>query len=223
MRVGDEFDGGYLVPVDFEGIKHCFSGGVGPTSSFERHLWDEFRIRSFLADASVDRPEQGLKGYTFDKKFLGAQNIDDFMTMASWMTKRLPQNYKNDLILQLDIEGADFDVMRVLPDECLRKFRIVILEVHAFDRIFAEDGMNEFMASFGALLDGFFPVHLHVNNWCGFATQDGISLPRVLEISFLRKDRDTGTRFLNRYPHPLDRPNLPYMDDLVLPELFWRG
>ena len=66
IRIGSHEDGGYLLPDDLDGIKHCFSGGVGPSSSFEIDLLQRAGIRSFLADASVDGPEKGLKKYIFD-------------------------------------------------------------------------------------------------------------------------------------------------------------
>lgn len=38
IRIGGEGDGGYLVPNDIDGIKYCFSPGVGLTSSFEEDI-----------------------------------------------------------------------------------------------------------------------------------------------------------------------------------------
>ena len=40
IRIGGDFDGGYLVPNDLEGIQYCFSPGVSNKSSFEDHLAD---------------------------------------------------------------------------------------------------------------------------------------------------------------------------------------
>ena len=38
IRIGGENDGGYIVPNDLEGIKYCFSPGVGNLSKFENDL-----------------------------------------------------------------------------------------------------------------------------------------------------------------------------------------
>ena len=40
QRIGDENDGGYLVPNILSNIKYCFSAGVGHTNKFETELND---------------------------------------------------------------------------------------------------------------------------------------------------------------------------------------
>ena len=53
IRVGDNEDGGYLVPNCLDDIKYCFSAGVDDKISFENDLYDR-NIKSFLADYSQD-------------------------------------------------------------------------------------------------------------------------------------------------------------------------
>ena len=55
IRLGGEFDGGYIVPDDLEGIKACFSPGVGTNSLFE-YACANLGMLVFLADQSVDQP-----------------------------------------------------------------------------------------------------------------------------------------------------------------------
>jgi hypothetical protein len=82
-RVGANTDGGYLIPDDLEGIEYCFSPGVDVSSSFENQLANR-RIKSFLADYSVEAPTIIRPEFVFDKKFLGAVDRDQFFTLASW-------------------------------------------------------------------------------------------------------------------------------------------
>ena len=56
VRIGSENDGGYLVPDDLNDLQYCFSPGVSVNSDFEKHLYDEYKVRSFLCDFSVDKP-----------------------------------------------------------------------------------------------------------------------------------------------------------------------
>ncbi|MBG6173772.1 hypothetical protein IWQ55_001977 [Labrenzia sp. EL_208] len=48
VRIGEEGDGGYLVPDDFQGIGFCFSPGVSVKASFEEELASRYSIKSFL-------------------------------------------------------------------------------------------------------------------------------------------------------------------------------
>jgi hypothetical protein len=57
-------------------------------------------------------------------------------------------------------------------------------------------------------------VHAHANNWAGDYVDPttGMNVPRILELTFLRKDRFVGekTRFhAPQIPHPLDIVNVP--------------
>src|SRR5207249_757541 len=113
VRIGGPGDGGYLVPDDLRGIEYCFSPGVAKTAQFESEL--ALRgVRSFLADHSVDGPPVQSQMFHFTKKYLGATNDDTFMTLESWMEASLP-SYKGDLILQMDIEGSEYDVIAATP------------------------------------------------------------------------------------------------------------
>ena len=55
IRLGDDGDGGYLLPDDLGGIAACFSPGVGYSSKFEIDVAAR-GIRVHMADASVDGP-----------------------------------------------------------------------------------------------------------------------------------------------------------------------
>ena len=40
IRIGNKYDGGYLIPDVLHKIKYCFSGGVGNNYTFEKDLKD---------------------------------------------------------------------------------------------------------------------------------------------------------------------------------------
>src|SRR5882672_11550397 len=117
IRLGSDRDGGYLLPDDLEGIQYCFSPGVGASVDFENHL-ALLNIKSFLADYSNDWPPVERPEFTFDKKYLGANNTDAFFTLEAWKERYL-SNYKGDLLLQMDIEGYEYEVLLSTPIEVL--------------------------------------------------------------------------------------------------------
>jgi len=53
IRVGPNYDGGYLIPNDLENIEALFSPGVGDVFEFEKELQAK-GIKVFMADSSVE-------------------------------------------------------------------------------------------------------------------------------------------------------------------------
>ncbi|HEX5432082.1 MAG TPA: FkbM family methyltransferase [Bryobacteraceae bacterium] len=218
IRIGSEMDGGYLVPNDLEGIEYCFSPGVSTLSDFENQLADA-HIKSFLADYSVDAPPVQRSEFLFDKKFLGASDRGCYMTLETWKNKYL-NGYSGDLILQMDIEGGEFEVIFNVSGDLLSQFRIVVIEFHGMNHLLDPFGFEIYSSCFEKLLDKFHVVHIHPNNCCG-STKTGIfEFPHVMEFTFLNKRRAPALKPQTSFPHKLDRQNLPGKP-LVLPTCWY--
>jgi hypothetical protein len=216
VRIGGNNDGGYLVPDDLEGIIACFSPGVDVTATFEKDLLSR-GIKSHLADASIDAPPDGLEVASFTKKYLDGVNTDGYMTLTSWMHEQLA--ITGDYILQMDIEGGEYATILTADRNTLNSFRIIVIEIHDvqhwFNNLIAWGLVQTFFAK---LLQDFNVVHNHPNNNCPFIEVDGILMPTVFELTFLRKDRSPTTGFCTEFPHPLDMPNVLDKPDRPLPK-----
>ena len=219
IRIGTDGDGGYLIPDDLEGIKYCFSPGVSTKSDFENQLADR-GIRSFLADYSVDYPSINRPEFTFDKKFLGAADRREFFTLGTWKDKHLA-GYEGDLILQMDIEGFEYQVLLNASEDLLKQFRIVVIEFHFLNRIFDRFTFGIISSCFDKLLEHFHLVHIHPNNCCGCLKKGNIEIPGVIECTFIRKDRASYTQPQTRFPHRLDITNVPTNPPLPLPKCWY--
>ena len=215
IRIGGDGDGGYLVPDCIDGILACFSPGVAQTCGFELDLAGR-GIRSHMADLSVEGPPVVHPLFGFEKKFLGTVDDDQFTRLQSWVARHEPAG--GDLLLQMDIEGAEYAVLLDTPPDVLRRFRIVVLELHAFDQVFVASAFDFYRQAMGKLLADFDVVHVHPNNCSRLRSNGVFEVPRVLEVTFLRRDHvvaDPGRALT--FPHPLDRPNIAGRADLVLP------
>ena len=208
IRVGGDGDGGYLIPNDLEGIEYCFSPGVSAVADFENQLAD-LRIKSFLADYSVARPPVMRPEFVFDKKFLGAADRDPYLTMASWKEKYL-SDYSCDLLLQMDIEGFEYEVILNTPDALLNQFRIMVIEFHDLEKLFDPFGLRVLSSCFEKLMQFFYVVHLHPNNYYRSVRRGGVEIPRLMEVTFLNKKRVSITKPQLSFPHKLDRDNMPW-------------
>ena len=215
IRIGGKNDGGYLLPDDLESIRTCFSPGVDVTASFEKDLLGR-GIWSHLADASVDGVPEGLAVASFIKKHLGAHFTEGYMTLDSWMSDK--HAFMGDYILQMDIEGAEYQTIIAADPNALRRFRIIAIEVHDTQHWFNNPiAWNVVQTFFAKLLADFHVVHNHPNNNCPFIDADGILIPTVFELTLLRKDRAQPEGFCDTFPHPLDQPNVLDKPDRPLP------
>ena len=219
IRIGGDNDGGYLIPDDLAGITTCFSPGVDVTASFEKDLLSR-NIKSHLADASVDGAPDGLEVASFTKKYLGAYFTEEFMTLDSWMSDK--HAFMGDYILQMDIEGAEYQTILAADRNALNRFRIIAVEVHNVQHWFNPIAWGVVNVFFEKLLADFYVVHNHPNNNCPFIEADGVLMPTVFELTLLRKDRAEPLEYCDQFPHPLDQPNVTDKDDRPLPEEWYK-
>lgn len=207
IRLGPAGDGGYLVPDDLDGIEACFSPGVSDASGFEAECADR-GMRVFLADRSVDRPAQAHDRFVFLKKFVGATSSGDFVSMNDWVSQA-GLAADSDLLLQMDIEGYEYETLLATPDALLRRFRIMVIEFHRLHQLWSAPYFRLAAAVFNKLLESHSCVHIHPNNVRTSVTIKGIEIPRLMEFTFLRKDRFQAQGPARLFPHPLDADNTP--------------
>lgn len=218
IRVGSEGDGGYLVPDDLEGITACFSPGVADVADFESDMARR-GMRCFLADYSVDAPPITDPLFDFEKKYLGSITNDVYMTLESWVQRKADGS--DNLLLQMDIEGAEYDVLLDAPKELLARFRIVVVEFHNLHGLFDPMAFVPIKLAFLKLLAAFDVVHIHPNNCFAPMAQGDIAIPPVMEFTFLRRDRISRKGHALTYPHDLDRANVRGQPDYPLPACWY--
>jgi hypothetical protein len=221
IRLGGVEDGGYLVPNDLENLEACFSPGVGGRSNFEIDC-AELGMKIFMADRSVDKPSLKDSRFNFIKKFIGGRKSKDFITLEDWVTSAQIEETR-DLLLQMDIEGYEYEVLKATSVETLNKFRIIIIEFHMLTSLGYPYYYQRTKKALEKLLLNHTCVHIHPNNACGKEKIFGIEVPGVAEFTFLRNDRITRKSEVLSLPHPLDIDNSPVHDPLVLSKFWYRS
>lgn len=223
IRIGGDIDGSYLVPDDLDGIAACFSPGVNRIKYFEDFLTDHYGIQSHMCDftCEVDQFTTPLKPgmQTFVKKWLDVSPGEDNISLEDWLREH---DVPGDLLLQMDIEGAEYRNILATSEETLGRFRMVVLEVHGLGRMLQAPILRKAIAPFFQKLGRHFTtVHAHPNNCCGEFTLPGtdIRVPNVLELTLLRNDHFVPAEAPAALPHPLDvSRNVPRSAPLFLSE-----
>lgn len=219
IRLGPKGDGGYLIPNDLAGIEACFSPGVSSVSGFEKDCAN-LGMKVFLADKSVERPAESHKLFHFTKKYVGATTNDDYMTIDNWVKSSLPES-QSDLLLQIDVEGAEYEAFLCMSDSLLRRCRIIVAEFHFLDQLWGRPFFIIASRVFDKILQTHTCVHIHPNNCCGSVQKDELEIPRIAEFTFLRSDRIKNPIFADSFPHPLDCDNTD-KPSLPLPKCWYR-
>jgi hypothetical protein len=223
IRIGGDNDGSYLVPDNLDGIAACFSPGVSRIKYFEDFLADRYGIQSHMCDFScdVDELKTSLKPgmQTFVKKWLDVRPGENSISLEDWLQDHDSQG---DLLLQMDIEGAEYRNILATSERTLARFRVIVLEVHGLGKVLETPILREVIAPFfQKLARSFTTVHAHPNNCCGeFTVPDtDIRIPNVLELTFIRNDHFVPGPGTAALPHPLDvSRNVPRKAPLFLSE-----
>ncbi|MEC3860965.1 FkbM family methyltransferase [Mesobacterium sp. TK19101] len=218
VRIGGARDGGYLLPDDLDGLAASFSPGVNVMVDFDLDMAAR-GVPVFMADASVDGPPVQNPLFDFEKLFLGPETRPGFITLDDWVAGKAPA--QGDLLLQIDIEGAEWDVLDTVSDAVLNRFRIIALEVHDFHEVFRDGAAAQKLRVLKRLGRDFVVAHVHINNCDAPMSLGRLSVPPTFEITYLRRDRVTDLRPAAPLPHPLDTPNDRRNVDFVMPPV-WR-
>jgi len=215
IRVGNDADGGYLIPNDLKNISWCISPGVENKMEFEAELWNRFKIKSIMFDGSVNSPTNMSDGQKFYKLFVGAATFENFVSMNDIIVN-YDLDKEEDLVGQIDIESAEYSFLNATSDKNFNRFRILVVEFHEIDRWIQKKYYSEVIEPMLIRLNRLFDlVHLHPNNNGGFFSYKRKTLPNVVEITFHRKDRAKGYFGNATLPHPLDSKNIPWKSDLT--------
>lgn len=219
IRIGAAHDGGYLVPNVLSEMDFCFSPGVGDLADFEKQLVDDFNIECFLCDASVEHSPVNSEKITFQKKFLGVRNDEKTVTLKKWVSDSTIGRFGRS-ILQMDIEGGEYEVLAFEDVSTLNMFSLILIEFHNLDT-WGQGGMLQIINGiFEKLFENFLICHIHPNNYGGTWVWEGVDTPRVIEVTFVNKNiinlLHPTAKVVN--PHKFDQHNEPSIDVVSLPK-----
>lgn len=218
IRIGGANDGGYLIPDDFVGVGACISPGVAQEVSFDFQL-AERGLDIHMFDASVKGPPIQHPKFHFTEKFFDV--VDDTTNVRLDSVANAISQKSGDMLLQMDIEGAEWRVLLDVSRETLLRFRVIVIEFHAMNQLFGRSFFRLTTPVFKKLLATHEIVHLHPNNCLPLDTRNGISIPPVLEITFLRKDRQFNMHENVALPNQLDAKCVVQNADVKLPNNWW--
>jgi hypothetical protein len=216
IRVGGPGDGGYLIPDDLLGITELFSPGSNKLSNFEKEVAERWQIKSFICDSIEEKPDDLSEFQDFTTAWVGPfTDGEKLISLAQCVEEKC--NSHGDLMLQMDIEGAEFQTLMAPSTELMRRFRIIVVELHFVEALKNRWAFEQIYSPFfEKILTDFDVVHAHPNNCCGTWNFGDIEFPRLIKLTLHRKDRGKHLIPKKSSRDELDQPCVPMNPDLSL-------
>lgn len=209
-RLGPLRDGGYYFPKGLEcRFDALFSPGTGGEVEFDLHFATKglivHQLDGSVAGSPVDHPN-----FRFRQTFLGSRGI----SLREWLSLS-EFSGSQSLLLQMDIEGAEWEVLCGDDLDAIQQFGVIVIELHDFD-LLALPEHSERLKALASLAERFTPVHCSPNNYLKSTLIRNNLIPPVVEVVFVRNDID-----LEPLPER-DRAPLVCLNDPRLPKNRWR-
>lgn len=212
MRLGNSNDGGYVLPLHLKNISKVISPGCDKKWDFEKEIFDKYGVTSLILDSEDKRPSNLYSEITYIPKLLGPEDDIDTISLDTLVSDNMQKNSR--LILQMDIEGSEYEVLRHAKISSLNQFEIMIIEFHNLGRLRNQAFLDHYVVSvFDSILKSFDILNFNINNFGGTWKFNGKIYPRVIEITFIRKG------WQHRYPdrRKVGEQNLNIRNSLFFP------
>jgi FkbM family methyltransferase len=205
IRVGPNYDGGYVVHKNISQINKIISIGVAEDTSFEEDFYMKNKnINFYLFDHTVTPKRKLPANFRFFSLGLGKHNENSFINLDYIIDTYLKLD---DLaLLKIDIEGSEYEALEETGVDTLSRFDQILIELHDLSE---EKITSKFFKSLLLKLrKGYYLVHVHGNNNDGYTLIKGACIPKTLELTFVNKKfklvESVGTAI---FPRDLDFPN----------------
>jgi len=213
IRLGNKFDGGYVILNDLVNYDLFISCGISNNIDFEKDFLDKYKNVTCLAfDGTISNIPNNNYNIQFIKKNIGNVDNDTTTTLTEYL-----KNHEN-IFLKMDIETWEFRWLEKIKEQNMKKFAQIVIEIH-FPFTLSEGIFNsrcglievkEKINLIKKLFKNHKMFHIHGNSACGVTKYENKKLPNVIQCTFVRNDLVSDYQLDNRtIPDPaLDNINI---------------
>lgn len=224
LRIGKEFDGGYIVPESCLVESDVLMGyGIYNDISFEEQYSELYHKEAYGFDCGIQNIDTTNPLTHFISECIGNnlfinkkhEVASEIQKVTSFDEQIANLNLINKKILiKMDIEGAEYDALQnILPH--FADITGIVLEIH-----FSKNEVQKATNLLKSLNDNFILAHLHANNCCqAFVTSDKMegAMPGIIELSYINKSLVSRYELITSasYPKSIDMPNVKSKNDHI--------
>lgn len=215
-RLGKAYDGGYVLADDFTEDMHVYSFGIANDVSFEMELAKR-GLQIYLHDHTIHQLPEEHENFCFRK--LGISHMDESQNQKLSLQTLLAMNHdmeNNQLILKMDVEGAEWDFLAEVSEQVLSRFRQITFELHRLTDISQSERI---LGGLEKLNRTHQLVWIHANNF-GHIERAGenLEIPAYVEATYLNRALYHTHKGSCCFPLPVDMPDCPYIEEYILGE-----
>jgi FkbM family methyltransferase len=214
VRIGNRGDGGYILVDDLSSDQVVLSFGIGNEASFDLAMAERGH-KTYMFDHTIDVPPAQHKNLEFVRNGIsGVSKPQRSVFSLSDHLRRLDIRGEN-LILKMDVEGAEWESLATARPAVLGRFRQIVVEVHNLHRLGDPSMRNVVARVLGKLNQQFTLCHVHGNNFAQLNLVDGLPVLDLLELTYVRTSVVERQASRTIFPTELDYPNVPGRDCLL--------
>ena len=183
-RFGGKGDGSYVLPKNIVTPKtYLISGGISDNNEFEIELAKK-GVKGIQVDNSITKAPKEHKNLVFKIATLGERDGAQEISLENLISSAPADK---NLIVKLDIEGAEIAALQHLSEKSLKKINCLVLELHNLSSLVQNDRILQALVKLKN--SGLSSVYLQANNGILDYIIAGVLIPDNVEVTFVRKDQ----------------------------------
>jgi len=204
IRLGNNFDGGYVIASDIGNYDCYISAGIGNDESFSNDFLQLYKVKNTAA-FQLDI-ETLPKNYPVEMVHY-KRNISNISDNKNANLSYFTKNYDN-IFLKMDIEGGEYLWLDYVSVNDLKKFKQLVIEFHGINDDTWDYNYQTKVDIFKKLSETHYLVHAHGNNFSDTQLLNNVSIPDVIELTFIRKEfLENPVLNTEKLPMNIDYPN----------------
>ena len=187
VRVGRDNDGGYIMTDDFgSDDKIAYSFGICKDVSWDKDMASR-GYDVFMYDHTIDRlPEENPRFHWSKLGIADGQTNDDRLKTLDELIARNHHEDKHDMILKMDVEGAEWGFFEQVSSETLSRFTQIVMEFHGVN---SPELKDRILAALRKINQTHQLVHIHGQNVGFYISVGGQTFCNQIEVSYVRRDK----------------------------------
>lgn len=213
VRVGRDYDGGYIMLRPFSRNMIAYSIGICDDVSWDKDMaklgYDIFQYDHTIRKLPANDPK-------FHFRRIGVCGTGNNNPRLNTLEKMMSMNNHDGegYVLKIDVEGAEWDVLNSVDNRILDKFDQIVIELHG---LVSDIQMHsKIIACLKKLTSNHSVIHIHANNNKQVYFCRDLITPDVIEITLVRKSLYDMIKKRSACFSLLDMPCNKYLEEVTL-------
>lgn len=214
VRVGREHDGGYIMLDDFHAGDTAYSFGISNDVSWDKDMASR-GYDVFMYDHTIDGLLEENPRFHWSKLGIAdGHTQDDRLKTLDELIAQNHHEYKRNMILKMDVEGAEWGFLEQVSSETLSQFGQMTFEFH---NIINNENPERVLSAFRKINQTHQLVHIHANNNGNYISFGHKNFCSLLELTYVLRSKYS---FVENYdvdlPLSIDDVNVPLVPEIEL-------